>query len=58
VKSYFNEGKGKEPCRYDFGEGYEGVKYAGLFLWDKKLKKVFKVELEKNLIPSSPTFYN
>lgn len=26
VKSYFNQGQGKQVFKYDFGEGYEGVK--------------------------------
>jgi hypothetical protein len=58
AKSYFNEGKGKQPYKYDFGETYDDVKDVGIFIWDKNLKKVFKVDIDKNLIPSCPSFAN
>ena len=44
-KSYFNEGKGKLPFKHDFGETYDNVKETGIFLWNKTLKKVFRIPL-------------
>lgn len=43
LKSYFNGGQGKKIFVADFGEGYDDVKEAGIFLWDKSSKKVYRV---------------
>lgn len=58
VKSYFNEGKGKQVYQYDLGETFEDVKEVGLFVWDKKEKKAWRVEVDKQLIPACPSFAN
>jgi hypothetical protein len=45
AKSYFNEGKGKAVYKHDLGEGYDGVREVGIFIWDKITKKVHRVEV-------------
>lgn len=46
------------PFRHDFGETYENVKEVGIFIWDKNYKKVFRLDINENLIPCSPSFSN
>ena len=52
----FNGGKGKSAYQHDFGEGYEGVKEVGIFVWDKPTKKVYRVQMNEGLVPAYVTF--
>lgn len=54
----FNEGKGKQVYQHDIGERFDEIKEVGIFVWDKKEKKAWRVEVEKELIPACPTFAN
>ena len=43
LKSIFNAGKGKKVYKYDLGETYDDVKQVNIYVWDKNLKKIFKI---------------
>ena len=57
-KSYFNGGRGKPQYKHDLGETMEGVKETGIFVWDKKLKRLVRIPLDKKLIPCYVSFAN
>jgi DUF971 family protein len=39
----FNEGKGKQVYQYDIGERFDDIKEVGIFVWDKKEKKAWRI---------------
>ena len=58
VKSYFNEGKGKQVYQHDLGERFDDIREVGIFVWDKTHKKAWRVEIDKEAIPACPSFAN
>ncbi len=57
-KSIYLGGTGKSTYKYDMGETYDDIKKVGIFIWDKDVKKIFKVEIDANLVPACPKFSN
>ena len=57
-KSYYQNGSGKPVYAHDLGETYDGVTEVGVFVWDKSVKKLWRVDVPKDVIPSFPSFAN